>query len=167
MPRVSVATSSGTFTIDLDPVKAPKTVLNFLAYVNAAFYSNVIFDTVVKDRGLLTGGYTATLATKTSTKPAIDLEANNGLKNIRGAVSMYHGSAPNSATFRWAINTVDNPTFDYVDANNQGFAVFGAVASGMDVVDAISVVPTRSDLVTGLNYLPVTNILITSATQVR
>lgn len=171
-PRVSVTTTKGNFVIDLDATRAPKTVLNFLAYVNSSFYTSTVFDTVLKDRGIMGGAYTVNSTTgaftaKTTTRAAIELESANGLKHVRGAVGMYRGPAANSATFRWFINTADNADLNYVDADKPGYAVFGTVSSGLEVIDSIAAVDVRPDLVSGLGAVPVTTVQITSATQTR
>ena len=167
MPQVSVVTSSGTFVLDLEAVKAPLSTLNFLAYVNAGFYRNVLIDRVIRDRGIAAGGFTTGLTVKPATRPAIALESSNGLKNLRGTVGVLREGGPASGLARWYINTADNADIDFVDDANPGFAVFGAVSSGMNVVDAISAVETRVDLLKQMTDIPATEILITSATQVR
>jgi peptidyl-prolyl cis-trans isomerase A (cyclophilin A) len=166
-PEVSMATSKGDFVLELDPVAAPATVRNFLGYVNAGFYRNVIFHRVIADTLVQSGGYTTGPVAKAPTAPAIKLESDNGLKNLRGTIGAARTSAPDSAQAQWYVNVGDNPGFDYVDADNPGYAVFGKVISGMATVDAISAVATRADAATGLTDLPVTEILITGATQTR
>lgn len=166
-PEVSMTTSMGSFVLELDPVAAPATVLNFLGYVNAGFYRNVIFHRVIADNLVQSGGYTTGPAAKAPAAPAIELESDNGLKNLRGTIGAARTSAPNSAQAQWYVNVGDNPGFDYVDADNPGYAVFGKVTSGLATIDAISAVATRADAATGLSDVPVTEILITGATQTR
>jgi len=166
-PEVSLSTSMGSFVLELDPVAAPATVRNFLGYVNAGFYRNVIFHRVIADSLVQSGGYTTGPVAKAPTAPAIKLESNNGLKNLRGTIGAARTSAPDSAQAQWYVNVGDNPGFDYVDADNPGYAVFGKVISGLATIDAISAVATRADAATGLTDLPVTDILITGATQTR
>lgn len=171
-PRVSVVTSKGSFIIDLDAERAPKTVLNFLAFVNASFYSSTIIDTALKDKGFMAGGYSVTastgaLAAKSTSRTGVTLESNNGLKHVRGTVGMYRGAAPDSGTFRWFVNTADNTDLNYVDTNSPGYAVFGTITSGQEVADSIAGVDVRADLVAGLGALPVTTITVTSMTQTR
>jgi cyclophilin family peptidyl-prolyl cis-trans isomerase len=166
-PQVSMTTSLGSFVLELDPVAAPATVLNFLGYVNAGFYRNVIFHRVVADTLVQAGGYTAGPVVKEPTAPAIKLESDNGLKNVRGTIGAARTSEPDSAQAQWYVNVGDNPGFDYVDADQPGYAVFGKVTSGMETIDAISAVETRSDPASGLADLPVTEILVLTATQTR
>lgn len=172
VPRVSVTTSKGSFVIDLDVEKAPKTVLNFLIYVNAGFYASTVVDTVLKDKGFMGGAYTlnattGALTARTTTRAGVALESNNGLQHVRGTVGMFRGAAADSGTFRWFINAADNPALNYVDASSPGYTVFGTVSSGLDIIDAITAVDVRADLVTGLGALPTTAITLTSVTQTR
>lgn len=166
-PQVSLTTSKGVITLDLDAVNAPVTTRNFLNYIGSGFYRNVLVHRAIPARGLVSGGYTTGLVAKTPTQPAIELESGNGLKNVRGALGMVRGEAFDSATSQWYINTADNPDLDYVDAENPGYAVFGSVLSGLDVADAITAVETKSDAATGLTDVPVVEILITAASQTR
>ena len=166
-PQVSLTTSKGVITLELDAVNAPVTTRNFLNYIGSGFYRNVLVHRAIPARGLVSGGYTTGLVAKAPTQPAIRLESNNGLKNLRGALGMVRGEAFDSATSQWYINTADNPDLDYVDAENPGYAVFGRVLSGLDVADAITAVETKSDAATGLTDVPVVEILITAASQTR
>jgi len=169
-PTVRLATSLGNIDLDLDPEKAPITVNNFLNYVNSNFYNNTIFHRVIADFVIQGGGYTpgtTNPVVKTPTQPPIVLESNNGLTNVRGTLAMARTSEPNSATSQYYINVVDNPALDYKSAEEPGYAVFGKVTAGLDVVDAISVVPTRAVPSLGLTHLPVTNVVVTTARQLR
>ncbi|MBK8105422.1 MAG: peptidylprolyl isomerase [Betaproteobacteria bacterium] len=166
-PEVSMTTSLGNFVLELDPVAAPATVRNFLGYVNAGFYRNVIFHRVIAETLVQSGGYTAGPVVKPPTAPPIELESNNGLKNVRGTIGAARTSAPDSARAQWYVNVGDNPGFDYVDADQPGYAVFGRVTSGIETIDAISAVETRTDPVSGLDDLPVSDILVLTATQTR
>ena len=166
-PEVSMTTSKGDFVLELDPVAAPATVKNFLGYVNTGFYRNVIFHRVIAGTLVQAGGYTAGPVVKTPTAPPIKLESNNGLTNVRGTIGAARTSAPDSAQAQWYVNVGDNPGFDYVDADRPGYAVFGKVTSGMETIDAISAVETGSDPVSGLDNLPLAEILILVATQTR
>jgi peptidyl-prolyl cis-trans isomerase A (cyclophilin A)/peptidyl-prolyl cis-trans isomerase B (cyclophilin B) len=142
--KVLVKTSLGDMTIELYPDKAPKSVENFLAYVNAGFYDGTIFHRVIDNFMIQGGGFTRDLRQK-PTRPAIPNEAKNGLSNLRGTVSMARTGDPNSATAQFFINVVDNPRLDYTsDASGAtwGYAVFGKVTGGLDVVDKIKAVPT-------------------------
>lgn len=166
-PEVSMTTSLGNFVLELDPVAAPATVRNFLGYVNAGFYRNVIFHRVIADTLVQSGGYTSGPMVKPPTAPPIKLESNNGLKNVRGSIGAARTSEPDSARAQWYVNVGDNPGFDYVDADQPGYAVFGRVTSGIETIDAISAVETRTDPVSGLDDLPVSDILVLTATQTR
>ena len=166
-PEVSMTTSLGNFVLELDPVAAPATVRNFLGYVNAGFYRNVIFHRVIADTLVQSGGYTSGPVVKPPTAPPIKLESNNGLKNVRGTIGAARTSAPDSARAQWYVNVGDNPDFDCVDADQPGYAVFGKVTSGMATIDAISAVETRTDPASGLDNLPVQDILVLTATQTR
>ena len=171
LPQVEVSVAQGTWTgkmlLELDPVAAPVSTRNFLNYVNTGFYRNTLFHRVVSGFVVQAGGYTAGPVLKTPTSPAIALESNNGLRNLRGTVAMARTAEPNSATSQWYVNLVDNPTLDYVDADKPGYAVFGKVISGLDTVDTIAAVPVQVNAATGLTHLPVTNVVITLASQVR
>lgn len=165
-----VDTTTSTFTVKLDPTLAPVSVNNFLDYVNAGFYRLTIFHRVVKDFVVQAGGYTAgpvTPVVKAPTSPAIVLESKNGLKNVKGSIAMARTSAPDSATSQFYINTVDNPSLDFKSDSEPGYAVFGSVITGMDVIDKLNAVPVRVDLLSGLTHLPVTNVVILSALQTK
>jgi len=169
-PVVQLSLSQGTIELELDPEKAPVTVRNFLGYVNSNFYNNTIFHRVIKDFVIQGGGFTPgnpDPVAKLPTQPTIALESNNGLSNLRGTLAMARSSDPNSAASQFYINVVDNPSLDYKSEQEPGYAVFGKVTAGLDVVDAISVVPTRAVPSLGLTHLPVTNVIVTTARQVQ
>ncbi len=142
-PRVSVQTSAGEIVVELDRVKAPITVDNFLKYVNDGFYSGTVFHRVIDDFMVQGGGYTEAFDLK-PTKPSIRNEAANGLKNTRGTIAMARTGDPHSATAQFFINVVDNSFLDHTGptVNGWGYTVFGKVTQGMDVVDAIRKMPT-------------------------
>ena len=143
-PQVTFKTSLGEFTVELYPDKAPKTVDNFLEYVNSGFYDGTVFHRVVDNFMVQGGGFTQDLKHK-PTRPAIPNEANNGLSNVRGSLAMARTMDPQSATAQFFINVVDNPRIDFSgDQNSQtwGYCVFGKVISGMDVIDKIKALPT-------------------------
>jgi peptidyl-prolyl cis-trans isomerase A (cyclophilin A) len=142
-PRVVLETSAGNITLELDPAKAPKTVENFLAYVKAGFYSGTIFHRVIDGFMIQGGGFTADMKQKPTRAP-IPLESKNGLKNARGTIAMARTMDPNSATAQFFINVVDNPGLDYPKPDGNGYAVFGRVVEGMEVVDKIKAVPTTT-----------------------
>jgi cyclophilin family peptidyl-prolyl cis-trans isomerase len=142
-PVVEVTTNLGTFTIQLDPAKAPVTVENFLAYVDASFYDGTVFHRVIPTFMIQGGGYDGRLERK-PTRAAIQNEAANGLKNTRGTVAMARTGDPHSATAQFFVNVQDNVSLDHTGKNDQGwgYAVFGKVIDGMDTVDKIKAVKT-------------------------
>lgn len=140
---VEVKTNHGNFTIELDAAKAPKSVANFLAYVDAKHYDGTVFHRVIPTFMIQGGGFDAQLE-KRSVRAAIDNEADNGLKNTRGTVAMARTSEPHSATSQWFVNVTDNAFLDHQAkvGPGWGYAVFGKVTSGMDAVDKIKGVKT-------------------------
>jgi len=160
---VKLSTTLGDIRIQLEPEKAPKSVANFVSYVKAGHYNGVIFHRVIDGFMVQTGGYTPQLAQK-PTKAPIPLEAGNGLLNIRGSVAMARTNDPNSATSQFFINVVDNPGLDPgYSPDGRGYAVFGYVIEGMEVVDKIRATPTAARNAMFQN-LPTTPILINKAT---
>lgn len=145
-PVVDVTTNLGTFTIQLDPAKAPKSVENFLAYVDANHYDNTIFHRVIPTFMVQGGGYDQ-MYEKKPTRAPIQNEADNGLKNTRGTVAMARTGDPHSATAQFFVNVVDNAFLDHKakDGQGWGYAVFGRVIAGMDVVDKIKGVKTGAN----------------------
>ena len=143
IPVVRLQTNQGDIAIELYPQKAPKTVINFLAYVRSGFYDNTIFHRVIKDFMIQGGGLTSDMVKK-PTQPPIANEASNRLANRRGTIAMARTADPHSATSQFFINTVDNAFLDYRASTAQGwgYCVFGKVVEGMEVVDRIAGVPT-------------------------
>ena len=140
--KVRLATSAGDIVIELDAEKAPKTAENFLRYVKAGHYDGLIFHRVIETFMIQAGGYKPDLSEK-PTRPPIALESGNGLANVRGSIAMARTSDPDSATSQFFINVVDNPGLDQPNARDgRGYAVFGKVVDGMDVVDKIRAVAT-------------------------
>lgn len=139
--RVLMQTSQGDIVLELNRAKAPVTVDNFLRYVNEKFYDGTIFHRVIADFMIQGGGFDAQYQQKPTHAP-IKNEASNGLKNERGSIAMARTSDPNSATAQFFINLVDNKNLDYPSFDGYGYAVFGEVVSGMDVVDKIAALPT-------------------------
>ena len=139
--RVALETSEGRIVVELRADKAPKTVANFLQYVNDSFYDGTIFHRVIAGFMVQGGGFDAAMVEK-PTRPPIPIESNNGLKNVRGAVAMARTGDPNSATAQFFINVVDNARLDYPSFDGHGYTVFGNVVEGMQVVDKIRAVPT-------------------------
>jgi cyclophilin family peptidyl-prolyl cis-trans isomerase len=142
-PVVVMETNMGTMEITLNPERAPISCRNFLAYVKESFYDSTIFHRVISGFMIQGGGFVLGMDQKT-TKPPIKNEAGNGLKNTRGTIAMARTSVINSATCQFFINHVDNAALDHKDDTPQGFgyAVFGEVTKGMEVVDAIAAVQT-------------------------
>jgi len=145
-PQVVLHTTAGDITVELYPDKAPKSVANFLQYVREGFYSGTVMHRAIAGYMLQGGLYTRDLQPK-RTHSAIASEADNGLSNLRGTLAVARGADPNSGTSQFFFNLVDNRRLDYVGNQNGltwGFAVFGKVVKGMDVVDKIAGLPTRA-----------------------
>ena len=144
-PKVRLKTSFGDILLELDREKAPKSVDNFLAYVNEGFYDGTIFHRVIDGFMLQGGGFTQDFKRK-DTKSTIDNEGENGLKNNRGTLAMARTNMPHSASSQFFINVVDNDFLNHRSPTQEGwgYAVFGKVTQGMDVVDKIRKVPTGS-----------------------
>ena len=135
-PKVRLTTSAGDIVLALDPVKAPKSVENFLQYVRDKHYDGTVFHRVIDGFMIQGGGFTADLQQKPTRAP-IPLEANTGLKNDRGTIAMARTADPGSATAQFFINLVNNAPLNAPSPDGHGYAVFGKVVSGMDVVDKI------------------------------
>lgn len=142
---VEMQTNLGTITFKLNPEKAPITVENFINYVNNDFYQKTLLHRVIKDFVIQGGGYDLDTGKLKATNPAIVNEANNGLSNIRGSISMARTSVPNSATSQFFINLKDNVMLDF-SVQNAGYAVFGEVVAGMQIVDLIASKITYNEL---------------------
>ena len=161
-PRVRLETTLGDIVVELDVKRAPQTVKNFLAYARDGFYNGTIFHRVIKDFMIQGGGLTVDMQKK-ATRPPVINEADNGLKNDRGTVSMARTSAPNSATAQFFINTVKNDFLDHRGKTQAGwgYCVFGKVVEGMQVVDQIEKLPTAS--VAGRKDVPKEPVIIKQA----
>lgn len=143
-PRVLLTTNKGRIVLELMPDKAPISVKNFMQYVNEGFYDGTVFHRVIRDFMIQGGGFNQELVKK-KTRAPIQNEANNGLTNARGTLAMARMMPPHSGSAQFFINTVDNPNLDHRSDKNGytwGYAVFGKVVEGMDVVDAIRNLPT-------------------------
>lgn len=160
-PQVIMQTSLGTITLTLNSGKAPKTVANFLAYVENGFYDDTIFHRVIKGFMIQGGGFTGEMQRK-STNPPINNEADNGLPNQVGTIAMARTSYPHSATSQFFINTADNAPLNHraKSPDGWGYCVFGRVTEGMDVVRAIEQVQTG--MRAGHRDVPVKPVVITS-----
>ena len=162
-PRVQLETSMGNIVLQLDAEKAPKTVENFLQYVKDGHYDGVVFHRVIPNFMIQGGGYDEKMSER-STRASIKNEAANGLKNVRGSIAMARTSAPHSASSQFFINHGDKNDFlDYPGQDGWGYAVFGKVAEGMDVVDKIAATPTGNAPPFGRD-VPVTAVVIKKAT---
>jgi peptidyl-prolyl cis-trans isomerase A (cyclophilin A) len=135
-PKVKLSTSAGDIVLELHPDKAPKSVENFLQYVRDKHYDGTVFHRVMDGFMIQGGGFTADLQQK-PTRAAIPLEASNGLKNDRGTIAMARTANPNSATAQFFINVANNASLNAPSPDGHGYAVFGKVVTGMDVVDKI------------------------------
>ncbi len=161
---VKFQTSVGDFVVEVYPDKAPKTVENFLQYVKDKQYDGTIFHRVMDNFMVQGGGFTADMKEK-QTRPPIPLEANNGLKNDRGTIAMARTSNPNSATAQFFINVVNNDGLNAPKPDGYGYAVFGKVVSGMEVIDKIRGTPTGNKGM--FQNVPLTPIVINSVTLTK
>ena len=158
-PQVEMVTSSGTFVLELDRNRAPVTVENFLSYVKEGFYKDTIFHRVIEGFVIQAGGYTKDFEEK-ETKPEIINESGNGLKNQRMSIGMARNNLPHTGSSQFYINLMNNNRLDPMPTR-WGYAVFGDVIDGMDVVDAIGHSATESKQ--GLQNVPVAPIIILEA----
>ena len=140
---IKLTTNHGVIALELNAEKAPKTVANFLAYVEAGHYDNTVFHRVIKNFMIQGGGFEPNMNQKPCKAP-VENEAANGLKNKRGSIAMARTNDPHSATAQFFINTVDNDFLDFKSPSGQGwgYCVFGEVVEGLDVVDKIRAVKT-------------------------
>jgi len=168
-PRLLISTSMGDITLQLDSARSPKTVANVLRYVREKHYDGTAFYRVAKGFVIQMGSFDTHGQGRSIHPGGLPLEAANGLSNLRGTVAMARAEAPDSATAEFFINLADNTRLDHHSddpANTTGYAVFGQVASGMDVVDAIGEVPT-GDNGPMSGQAPVTPILIKKVTLLK
>jgi cyclophilin family peptidyl-prolyl cis-trans isomerase len=158
---VLIETNYGDITVELNDEKAPQSVTNFLAYVDSQHYSDTIFHRVIKDFMIQGGNFTADMTPKTTRAP-IKNEAANGLRNLRGTIAMARTSVVDSATSQFFINLKDNGFLDHKNSSPQGYgyAVFGKVVKGMDVVDKIG--STRTHNFRRFRDVPVEPVVIRS-----
>ena len=162
--RVKLVTSEGDIVLALEPDRAPKTVANFVKYVKEGTYNGTVFHRVINGFMIQGGGYTADLKEKPTRAP-IPLETSPDFKNERGTIAMARTMAANSATSQFFINVADNTSLDTTNPNANGYAVFGRVLSGMDVVDKIKTVPTTRR--NPFQDVPVTPVVIVSASLIH
>ena len=140
--NVLLKTSEGDITLELDGDKAPRTVANFVAYVKSGHYDGTVFHRVIKGFMVQGGGYTGPSFTEKDTRESIANESKNGLSNVRGSIAMARTSAPHSASAQFFINHSNNDFLNAGARGEWGYAVFGKVTQGMDVVDKIANTPT-------------------------
>ena len=160
--KVRLSTSAGDIVVELEAEKAPKTVANFMQYVRAGHYDGTVFHRVIETFMIQGGGYKADLSEKPVRAP-IALESRTGLSNVRGTLAMARTGNPDSATSQFFVNVVDNLFLDQANSRDgNGYAVFGKVVDGMDVVDKIRAMPTQPK---GLHEnMPVTAVILRKAT---
>lgn len=158
-PRVKFETDMGNIVIELYPDKAPKTVENFLAYVDSGFYDNTHFHRIIKNFVVQGGGYD-TKGVEKKTRPAITNEAKNGLKNELGTISMARTSDPHSASSQFFLNLRNNTSLDYPGSDGWGYAVFGRIVEGQDVLMSMG------DVKTAPGDAPVKMLVLKSAKRV-
>jgi cyclophilin family peptidyl-prolyl cis-trans isomerase len=150
-PTVEIKTNQGAIVVELDPAKAPKSVENFLQYVKTGFYDGTLFHRVIDGFMIQGGGFEAGMKHKDTREPIVN-ESGNGLKNVAGSIAMARTSDPNSATSQFFINLIDNAFLD----QGAGYAVFGKVTQGFDIVQKIGKTPT------GVQDMPTTPVIIES-----
>jgi peptidyl-prolyl cis-trans isomerase B (cyclophilin B) len=166
-PQVKLVTSKGDIVLELFSDKAPKTVENFLNYVDLGFYNGTIFHRVIKGFMIQGGGFTPKMERK-ETLPPIQNEADNGLKNNRGTIAMARTSRPHTATSQFFINTIDNFQLNFRNKKSTsawGYCVFGKVIEGMNVVDAIENLPTGKK--EGYDDVPKIEVIIKKAELIK
>lgn len=169
-PRLLISTSMGDITLQLDAVRAPKSVANILRYVKKKHYDGTVFYRAVKGFVIQMGSWDANGKGRGIIPGPVPLEANNGLSNLRGAVAFGRGEAPDSASADFYINLADNTPLDHKPddpGNTTGYAVFGQVESGMDVADAIGNVPTGGGKGPMPSQEPVTPVIVKKVTLLK
>jgi peptidyl-prolyl cis-trans isomerase A (cyclophilin A) len=164
-PQVTLFTSKGNLTIELEPNIAPVSVNNFLTYVSQGFYKGALFHRVSPSFVIQAGGYSSSMVKKSGQAAPIVIESNKGLSNLRGTVAMARTNLPNSATSEFFVNLVNNTSLDYKNAANPGYAVFGSVVQGIDTVDAIALEPTG--VFGAFADVPLSEVAISLALQVK
>ena len=164
-PQVMLFTTKGNITLELEPTIAPVSVNNFLTYVSQGFYKGTLFHRVIPGFVVQAGGYSSGMVKKLGQAAPIALESNKGLSNVRGSLAMARTNVPNSATSEFYVNLVNNTSLDFKNAANPGYAVFGSVVQGMDIVDAIALEPTS--VFGAFADVPLSDIAITLAVQVK
>ncbi|HKU64404.1 MAG TPA: peptidylprolyl isomerase, partial [Rhizomicrobium sp.] len=169
-PRIRIATSMGDITLQLDSVRAPKSVANILRYVKKKHYDGTAYYRVAKGFVIQMGSWDSNGKGRGIIPGPVPLEANNGLSNLRGTVAFGRGEAPDSASADFFINLADNTPLDHKPddpGNTTGYAVFGQVESGMEVVDAIGNVPTGGGKGPMPDQEPVTPVVVKKVTLLK
>jgi peptidyl-prolyl cis-trans isomerase A (cyclophilin A) len=163
-PQVSMVTNLGTMVVELNPTAAPLSTDNYLQYVNSKFYDNTLIHRIVTSGIFVAqGGWlTPAPAVQLGQKAAIALEVNKGLSNLKGTIAMARSSELNSATSQYYFNLADNVA---LDTSSGGYAVFGKVVSGIEVLDAMAGVKTITAY--GLADFPASSVIVLSATQTK
>ncbi len=159
-PEVVIKTSLGSITVQLDPEHAPKTVANFLRYVDKKAYDGTIFHRVIPGFMVQGGGFKPDMSEISYDAPVVNEASTSGLKNLRGTISMARTNDPDSATAQFFLNLVDNSMLDPNDQNPAGYAVFGKIVDGLGVIDKIAQIPTTT--VNGMGDVPTTTVTIES-----
>lgn len=166
-PRVAFETSKGRIVLELYPDQTPKTVENFLAYVESGFFDGTVFHRVIDNFMIQGGGYTGAGLDRKETRPPVVNESQNGLPNERGTISMARTNDPNSATSQFFISTADNRRHLDYQGPGTGYTAFGKVVEGMEVVDAISKVETGPGPHPGFDDVPKVPVVIEKATVLK
>lgn len=159
--EVVFETSKGSFVLELYPDKAPKTVANFLTYVDDGFYRNTVFHRVIPGFVIQGGGFEKGMNPKQNARPPVKNESNNRLKNTRGTISMARRTHPDTATSQFYINLSDNANLDYTSSYQPGYTVFGKVTDGMELIDSIAKLPTKT--LNRMKDVPEEEVVIVSA----
>jgi peptidyl-prolyl cis-trans isomerase B (cyclophilin B) len=162
MKKVEMNTNKGIIVLELWEDKAPKTVKNFIDYVEEVFYDGLVFHRVISNFMIQGGGFTAS-AEHRDGREAIENEADNGLSNEVGTIAMARTNDPHSASSQFFINVANNTFLNYQNSSNWGYCVFGKVIEGMDVVNTIKDIPTGQNRVTYMGDWPKEDIIINSA----
>jgi len=166
--NILMETNYGDIILELYPEKAPKTVDNFLTYIKEKFFDGLIFHRIIPNFMIQGGGFDQNYQQKEATHPPIKNEATNGLSNKIGTIAMARTNRINSATCQFFINVKDNKFLDHRDeGSGYGYAVFGKVIKGMDIVDKIKEVPTQTNPKTHMKDWPVEDVIIKSVTIVK
>lgn len=164
-PQVKITTNFGDLTVELYPTAAPITVNNYLKYVNANFYTNTLMHRIIPQFVVQGGWLTSSVGEQAGAGNLIVLESSNGLKNTRGSIAMARTSAPNSASTQFYFNLADNSKLDYQSEASPGYAVFGQILDGLNVIDIMAQISTAT--LYGLANFPTSNVVVKSIVQIK